>query len=427
MKRVVWLVLFLALMTPALSAAPAQAEESGNWSKRWEIDISSTLHNPHQPAVPHSGPDGTLYFLTNYNSTYSKTDYKLTSISPAGRLNWTYPFSTKSNIWNHVIVSTPGDGNVYIIDYSPIGSPYMIHKIGANGKLIKKIYLPAPNKPQREEWNFVHIKVNADSTITVAGEDQKNHNMFMYLMNQAGKVIWKKTLKKSDLPYPVSVTLTDDNLLLVPQKDHVEVYSYAGKLLFQLAKNKDEDFQLFRTQDGNYVGRASFYSDNPQARLVGIGKDGKVKWTKKLDAGGIVYQFKNQMYYTITVPGQYYDASAVIMFNPQDGKEITRHDADKYFEINNNPNRGLFREDRDYRNDPYISLSNAIPSARDPKRVDTQDLLLDPADFSLFQDVTAMRDSRKTGFYDFVLQGTKDKPYLIGWSKEKIYRYDFKN
>jgi hypothetical protein len=425
MKKMFALILSLTFIVTLGNPTSANAEkEQGVWTKQWEVDLAS-LKSPYPPDVPRTGPDGTLYFLLHDKFSAGKQLNKLASISPDGKLNWVFSFTTKDNVSNHRQVMIPGDGYVYVIDTSSIGSPYVIHKIGKDGKLQKNIILPFPKKPDDPWATELPVRVEKDGTIRVAYDDKVGKLVHLYQINHDGKILWQTKIKKKD-SY-AGLKFTDHGTLIFHQGSTVDVYSLTGKILFQVPRKKTEHMEFFQTQSGTYVAKGYTESENAnkaEYRLLGISKEGKINWSKKLSPNSRVSQYGNRFYYTVTEPGEYSRTIALVSFNPVNGKDIAKVEGNKYIDIKND-SYSLYHNYREYKQDPYLDVEFRPEHRNNSNEEGYQWQLLNLEDFSVFRstwELNHLNDQGMTGS-QYIVQGTKAKPYVIVWSREKIMRF----
>ncbi|MHA7966761.1 S-layer homology domain-containing protein [Paenibacillus sp. CAU 1782] len=367
-------VLILVLVSLSLLEVNVHGEEEDpSWSTQWMVNLEKhagkTIYNP---VFPQFSSDGTTYLkLAPDGKGIDYADY--IAISPNGDVKWTYRSPIKNlEYMNTKPFEVDALGNLYLHYFSE-DSGLTVHKIGPNGKLLKKYALP----DAKEKKNGLQLRYQDDGTVRLA-QTYENGDVKLFLLTKDGEVSWSKKVKTdytqgwADLM--TGVNFVGDNFL-VHQAKTVELFDKKGNKLFKRTKPDNEWLTLNAASDGHFIG-TSIIIDPKQGnktiskRLVGFDRSGKQLWSIKLADGALLFQLQDHFIYTVTDDANW--ITKLIKVDPSNGKTLATYTPKKFLMFNNE-NYSNFH--RDYYNDPFFDITQFSGyGVKEPQRT-----LLDPA------------------------------------------------
>lgn len=413
-------VIVFALVFFGLMAVNVHGEEADpSWNTQWVINLEKLAGQPiYTPAFPQMSADGTAYI--NLAPKAKGNDYAdYIAISPTGKVKWTYRASTdKREYFNGRDFEIDTSGNLFLY-YSSEGSGLTVHKIGPNGKLLKKYTLP----DAKEKMYGRLLQHQDDGTVRLA-QTYENGDVKLFLLTKDGEVSWSKKVKTNyvqgwaDLMSGVEFVGDD---FYVHQAKTVEFFDKKGNRLFQLTKPDNEWLSLSATKDGHFIGTATIIDPKQgnrtiSRRLVSFDRSGKQLWSIKLTNGGLFYQLQDKFIYTVTDEADW--ITELIRIDSANGKTQATYKPKKYLSINN---ENYSNQSRDYHNDSFLDITQYSGyGGKEPQRT-----LLNPATLEavpiVFETIYSEKNSIRASMNELYQQQNGDT-HAILWNAYEVRR-----
>lgn len=301
LKKFTSLFITLFLLSQSLlfgtTAAEEPASATTNWNKVWEIDLEKAIGLQKYPVDLYRGDDGNVYIT---NRPEKETEQKLIAVTPDGKVKWKYTLATKNKL-SIPIDNVDKNGNVYI-QYFTNNHKLMIHKIGPNGKLISKYTLPGTfvretlsmSSEEVKKLATYQITYHDDNTFHIVRADGTTGMLDFYLMNEQGKIVWKKQIKQQ---YKVNNIHRDiviqNQYVIVHQAKYVDVYDLKGNKKFRITKSTTETIDFQGVHEQNLIGQRFILNNQGYTSMkhFSIGANGKTNWMTNQTTNTLLYNW----------------------------------------------------------------------------------------------------------------------------------------